>query len=153
MIIDKLVNAYAYFPCHPQFKMAFEFLQNTDLLHTKVGRYNIDGDNVFALVQNIETKPVNQCMFESHRDYIDIQYIISDEEIIGYSQIEKLIPAGDYNKNDDSRTYTGTGNMITFGPGEFAVFSPQDGHMPGICSNEKHGISKKVVLKVRCLHL
>jgi len=153
MITDKLINAYAYFPCHPEFKAAFEFLQNTDLLHTQVGRYDIDGDNVFALVLKIETKPVNQCMFESHREYIDIQYIISDEEIIGYSQIEKLIPAGDYNDCQDSRTYIGSGDMITLRAGEFAVFYPQDGHMPGICSNEKCGTSKKVVLKVLCHYL
>lgn len=151
MITDKLANSFLYFTCHPEFKAAFEFLLNTDLLHIPVGKYGIHGDNAFALVQQIETKPVDECVFESHKEYIDIQYILADDEAIGYSQIGKLDPANDYDESKDVRIYTGAGNMIALGAGEFAVFFPQDGHMPGICPAGGYGVSKKVVLKVRCL--
>jgi YhcH/YjgK/YiaL family protein len=150
MITDKLENAYMYFPCHPEFRAAFEFLRKTDFQHTCTGRYNIDGDDAFALVQEIETKPVDQCVFEAHRQYIDIQYIISYEEKIGYCPVERLNPSDGYSDSKDSITYDGAGDIISLRAGYFAIFFPHEGHMPGISLNEKHGISKKVVLKVRC---
>ncbi len=150
MITDKLANSYLYYTCHPEFRAAFEFLLNTDLLHAPVGKYDIQGDDAFALVQQIETRPADECMFESHREYIDIQYILADDETIGYSQIEKLTPVNEYEEPKDARLYTGTGDMVTLGAGEFAVFFPQDGHMPGVSPAGEYGVSKKVVLKVRC---
>lgn len=150
MITDKLLNAHLYYSCHPKFKEAFEFLIGTDLSHIKPGRYDIDGDSVFALVQEIVTKPINQCQYESHEKYIDIQYIVINQETIGYGQIEQLTSVDDYHENGDARLYTGKGSLITLNAGDFAVFYPQDGHMPGISQNGQCGISKKVVLKIRC---
>ena len=51
MILDDLSNASLYYGVAPGVGKALRYLLDTDLEQIAEGRYEIDGDNVFALVQ------------------------------------------------------------------------------------------------------
>ena len=56
---------------------ALEFLAKPETAELPVGRYELDGDNIFVLIQDQTTAPVENKRAESHRNYIDIQYLFT----------------------------------------------------------------------------
>ena len=74
MIVDRLANLDLYRGLAPRWVKALEFLRDSDLLSLSLGRHDLDGDRLFALVQDYETKPTEQCRWEAHRRYCDIQF-------------------------------------------------------------------------------
>lgn len=148
MITDRLSNASLYYSCHPAFKKAFEFL-NGKLDELSNGRHEIDGQNIYAIVNDMTLRPEGAGVYEAHRKYIDIQYILKSSETIEYSNLDKLIPTTEYDDNGDAQLYAGKGSPINLDEGCFAVFFPQDGHMPGILPKCGSANSKKIIVKVR----
>ena len=110
MIIDQLKNASLYFEMSKKIETALAYLLDTDLPNIKPGRYEIDGSNIYALMQNYETKPKENGFWEAHRHYIDIQYIIKGTELIGYANIDYL-KSGEY---DDVKDF-----LVLYGDGVF----------------------------------
>ena len=127
----------------------FEFLINTDLLSLKDGKYEILGDEIFANVQSLETKPKEDKKWEVHRKYIDIQYIIKGCECMGYGLLENFKETVEsYDENKDVEFLNGDKfNFINMEQGEFIIFYPNDVHAPMLCVNEKQNI-KKVIVKI-----
>ena len=80
MIKDKLKNAKTYYNLGENLKKGLLWLEKNDLEKLADGRYEIDGDKVFASIQTYETK--DDANYESHRNYIDIQYMINGCEKI-----------------------------------------------------------------------
>ncbi len=148
MIIDKLKNWRIYFDRNNSFAKGFEFLESTDLLNLPEGRHDIDGDNLFALVSNYNTKPPAEKDPESHRIYADIQYIVKGEEKIGYAVLDDQKVYKQYIEEKDIMFYKDYSCFINMYSGMFAVFYPQDIHMPGIMISEPVDV-KKIVIKVR----
>lgn len=64
---------------------ALEFLAKPETAELPVGRYELDGDNIFVLIQDQTTAPVENKRAESHRNYIDIQYLFTGKEVQGYA--------------------------------------------------------------------
>ena len=83
MIIDKIENAHLYKGLSKRIEKAFEYIRATDLKNIKPGKYEIDGENIFALISEYKTKSEQEGKLEAHRKYIDVQYVISGEEIDG----------------------------------------------------------------------
>lgn len=147
MIIDTLPESQLIYLLHPSFEKAFTFLRSTDLNILPPGRINIDGDAIYALVQEYQTKPVDQGKWESHQRYIDIQYIESGVELINYQNLSKM-KLGDYDSERDFQSMNGEGQLIELSAGSFMVFFPQDAHMPGLSKTIPSSV-KKVVVKCR----
>ena len=84
MILDHLENADAYNAMHPLFAKAFAFLRQPGLAAMEAGRYELDGDNLYALVFADEGKDRGNDILEAHRKYIDIQFTISGAECHGW---------------------------------------------------------------------
>ena len=147
MIIDTLEQAARYESLHPQFKAAFDFLRNTELLSLADGRTEIDGDRLFALTQSYETKPIDGGKLEAHRKYIDIQFIISGEEYIGYAPFESQSPVEPFSVEKDIGFYHGDASFSRLTAGMFAIFYPHDAHLPSRYLAASAHV-KKVVLKV-----
>ena len=150
MIIDHMGNSKWYECLHPRFKAAFDFIRNSDLSSMEAGRYEIDGDNIFALVQVYDTKDVADKFFETHKNYIDIQYIISGCEKMGYTSKDDLTVTDAYDPEKDFEKYAHSRmGYVLLDEGSYAVFFPSDPHMPG-CSPEdgKPENVKKLVLKI-----
>jgi YhcH/YjgK/YiaL family protein len=114
------------------------------------GRYDIDGDDVFALVQSYDTVPLSEKKYESHRVYADIQYIAEGSEIIYYAPTDELVPTMAYDAAWDCILYTdpAAATPLLMEPGRFAIFYARDGHKPG-CVHNTASRMKKVVIKVR----
>jgi len=126
----------------------FAFLKEHDLQTLAAGRYPIDGENVFAIVTENPTKDYDSTKWESHRNYIDLHYVISGEEKIGVSLITKLTVTNPYDSLKDLANYSGTGKLYSAAPGTFFLFFPSDGHRPNITTGDKKP-DKKIVLKIR----
>ena len=123
------------------------FLENTpNLMDLPVGRVEIDGDNVFALVQEYDTKPFNIDMWEAHKTYFDIQFIVQGTEGIKVSRIEDMTPNTKYHEKGDYWLFSGDGNSLKITANQFAVFGPEDVHQPGISVKNVEKI-KKIVVK------
>jgi YhcH/YjgK/YiaL family protein len=158
MIIDQLKNVQSgFYPnllsaqggnpgLAQRIQAAFDFLQNTDLDNAAVGKVEIDGDRVFALIQEYNTKPRAQGFWEAHRQYLDVQYVVKGLEHMGYANLEQLT-ASPYDAAKDFVPLEGAGSFVLLPAGMFTIFMPQDGHMPGIAVNEPQPV-KKVVVKV-----
>lgn len=146
MVISSLEN-YEKYIANDRIRQAFEFLKNTNLLDLEVGKHIIDGDKIFALVQNYSTKDQNLCKYESHKRYIDIQYIVSGKEKISYTNIKNLKLKNEDKENDKILYEDTLGNELIINEGEFVIFYPEDGHKACIKVNKEESV-KKIVLKV-----
>lgn len=147
MIIDKIQNSGQYENLHAGFAKAFDFIRKTDFSKLADGKYEIDGDNIFAMVQEYNTKDREIAKLEGHRKYIDIQYIHSGAELIGVASLkDQAIISDDHGK--DLAFYEGEASFIKIEPEMFAIFFPQDLHMPGIKVTNANQV-KKIVIKVR----
>lgn len=150
MIIDKLQNAKFYYGLGENFQKAFEFLKNTDLKSLENGKHLLDGENLYVSIDDYDTKPENLGKFEAHRKYVDIQYIISGSEKLGYTDIENCTPVTDYDEEKDIVFLENNEeNRFAYAnEGDFLIFAPQDAHMPCI-SQEKPSHVKKAVVKIK----
>ncbi len=148
MIFDDLSQASLYRNSAPGLDLAFDYLASFDP-STPDGRYDIDGDRVFALVQSMNTYAAAERQYEAHLKYTDVQYLVSGEEFIFHSPLSRLQPATDYNEAKDCRMYTGPDEQpLCLTPGYFTVLFPHDAHKPGIAPAQSAPI-RKVVIKVR----
>lgn len=147
MIIDKIENSELYESLHPRFAKAFAFICKTDFSKLGDGKYEIENDDIFAIVQEYNTKDKKEAKLEAHRKYIDIQYIHSGVELIGVATLHNQIPITNDPENDIA-FYQGEASFIKLKAGMFAIFFPDDLHMPGIKLTQSAKV-KKVVVKVR----
>lgn len=147
MILDNIKNSKKYESINKNFEKAFEFLNRDDLETLDIGKYEIDGENVFAMVQEYETKDLENAKYEAHKKYIDIQYLVKGVENMGYLPIDNLEVSSQYNEVNDFMLLEGKPRLTLFNEQEFYVFFPEDAHMPGITYAEKTKI-KKIVVKV-----
>ena len=152
MIIDKIENANIYKNFGERINKAFDFIENTDLKNLNPGKYEIEGKNIFALISEYQTKPESEGKLEAHRKYIDVQYVISGEERMGYAPLNKQEIIEKYKEENDIIFYKGEKSFTKVEEGMFAIFFPVDLHMPGISTgNPPRADShvKKLVIKVR----
>ena len=147
MIKDKLKNAELYYPISEALKTGFEWLKSNDLENIEAQKYIIEGDKVWANVQEYETK--EDAKYETHRKYIDIQYMIKGREFVGVTDKSNCITCEEYNSDTDLEfmDITEKEDYQVLNEGDFLVFFPTDAHKPSINPNEKLKV-KKVVVKV-----
>ena len=127
-----------------------EFLQRTDLNGLADGKIAIDGERVFALVQRYETAITTAPKFEYHRKYIDIQYIASGSEIIGWAPLERLAITEAYDMAKDAcfgLVTNGGWTPVRLQAGQLAVFYPEDGHAPKMVAGSPSPVMK-IVIKI-----
>ena len=148
MIVDKIENTHLYINLGERIKKSFDYIIQTDLKKLQPGRYDIDGDDIFALVSEYRTKPESDGKLEAHKKYIDIQYLISGEELMGYAPLDGQEILEPYKKENDIIFYKGEKVFIKVTEGMFAIFFPEDVHMPGIQVEKKSPV-KKLVIKVK----
>lgn len=131
MIVDILKNSDRYAGLHPGFQQAFDFLKKAQQELPPVGRYDLDGDKVYALVQQYDTVPAEETKWEAHKKYIDIQFVHAGSEVIAWEPIENL-PAGEiFDEAKDRYLYKAPGSSpVELHAGTFAIYFPEDLHRP-----------------------
>lgn len=148
MIIDRKENIGLYKGLGQRIQKALMFIENTDLESLEPGRYDIDGEDVFALISQYQSKDPEQCQLEAHRNFIDVQYVIKGTEMIGYVPFTNQEASMEYNEADDFILYPATSSFTQMDEGMFAIFYPNDLHMPGTWNDVSSPV-KKLVVKVR----
>jgi YhcH/YjgK/YiaL family protein len=125
---------------------AFAFLKNRDLSEIKPGKYPILGDQVFATISEAPSHEMGEVKWESHKKYIDLQYIIKGREMIGIADTSKATITKPY--TDDVINYDATGKYYIARPGHFFLFFPNDAHRPTI-RVAGYDVVKKIVIKIQ----
>ena len=149
-VADSLKNVGDYAKTNEHFAKAVAFLQRPDLMKLPNGRYELDGENVYAMVQEATLKPWGSGRPEVHREYFDIQLPLSGEETIGVGRFDPKTP-GDFDAEKDIGFYDGAPvEPQTLCPGQFAILWPETcAHAP-CCSEDAPGaVIRKIVIKVR----
>jgi biofilm protein TabA len=145
--IDKIQFAKQYHLNKALWDKAFAFLKETDLQTLTPGRHAIDGDNVYGLVSEGPTKDYDKTAFESHKRYIDLQFVISGEENMGVAPLADVTLDKPYNERSDIMFYTGEGKIYTVPQNSFLIFFPSDAHRPNITPGGNK-VVKKIVIKI-----
>ncbi|GAC1396786.1 MAG: YhcH/YjgK/YiaL family protein [Sediminibacterium sp.] len=148
MIMDSLRNAARYTGMHPHFAKAFEYINSQDLASLESGKFEIDGDNLRAIVSDKQgmTAAESIAKFECHNRHIDIQVCIRGKEQMGWKpRIDCTQPKGEYNEEKDVVFYNDAPDTyFSLTDGQFVIFYPEDVHAPMI----SEGMVKKLVIKV-----
>lgn len=150
MIIDNLKNCEKYNCIHGGFKNAFDFIKKAINENLPLGRYELEGED-FAFIQEYTTRDQEDCIFEGHRKYIDIQYIISGVEVIKVADISKTVFKDEYDEQKDVQFFKDCKRAATtvIDAGEYGIFFPYDIHKPGMSLEGNKAPLKKIVVKVR----
>ena len=147
MIFDTLDNVNNYEGLGRVYT-ALKFLSETDFSKIDLGRYELDGDNIFYMVQSYDTDP-DKTISEAHKKYIDIQYMVEGEEIIGVADISEDKELTEAKEENDVWFYDCKTEPLTLSAGKYMVLYPNDLHCPGVATNGTALTCRKVVVKVK----
>ena len=128
---------------------ALEFLASTDFSGLPTGKQELDGDNLFYMIQEYETEPANCRQAEGHFKYIDIQAVLCGEEVIGVAPITAEKTMTKDCRESDYCLYECETQPILMRPGYFLVLYPNDLHKP-CCCVDSPAKCRKVVIKIKC---
>ena len=148
MILDNLENAELYYPISKKIMEGFHFIKLTDWKSLKPGKYEYNED-IFANLQEYETKAPEDAEFEVHRDYYDIQYVISGEEIMGIGSLDDFTVTKEYDKQKDVAFGKCPSSNILVKEGYFTFFAPKDAHKPSLNVANQTKKVKKVIVKIK----
>lgn len=126
---------------------ALNWLKEHDLARMEPGIYEIEGKDLFVNIQDITTKPVQECRPERHHQYLDIQYIVSGREQMGF--------APDNGREENCTDVEGRDvvfyqnlqeeSFVTVPAGSYCIFFSNDIHRPGCAAGEAAAVRKAVV--------
>lgn len=143
MIFDRIENINNYKNLGRVYT-ALEFIAKTDFTKIDIGKYQLDGDKIYYMVQKYDTKP-DKTIAEAHKKYIDIQYIVKGEEIIAVAPIQEEKTVTDFNEEKDVWHYECATQPLVLRDGDFMVLYPSDLHLPGKAVKEPCEVLKVVV--------
>ncbi len=146
MIYDIYENKNLY--SEMGYEKAFDFIKRVEEENLPAGRYEIDGDIVYGVVSEYDTK--TEIVYEAHKKYIDVQYVVSGHENICWKNLKDCKATTEYNPEKDCGLYEATQPVVLNMPkGSFAVLFPEDAHAPGIAHNGEVSEVKKIVVKIK----
>lgn len=140
-----------------RFGRVFDFLRAADLAAifaqvspTQKKVVEIDGQDVYAIFQEYDTRPQEGAKPEGHRKYADVQYVFEGRECIGYADIADMAGQADYDEDADIYfTPARKLSMVQLSQGEMAILTPDDLHAPCLSAGAEAVRVRKVVFKVR----
>lgn len=142
-------NLAIYYHKNPRhWNQAFQFLNSSDLKNLPLGKQELEGKHLFISVDEYVSKDKIETRYESHKKYIDIQYVIEGEELMGLTTLDNVEITEPYSEEKDIAFYAfDGGEYIKATPGNFLVFFPEDVHRPMLKANENSRV-KKIVVKI-----
>ena len=151
MIISSIENAIDQVLMNQKMEKAFRFLKSTNLENLIDGRIEIEGTQVFAIVQSYQTKLFSTPIeLEGHKKYIDVQCIVTGHEVMGWAHINEVQVMNSY----DDKTDAWLGflpiekiNLFRLSQRQVAIFYPTDAHAPQLADGKPAQV-KKIVIKV-----
>lgn len=151
MIKDNLLHIDYYNYLSPGIYWGLNYLKNTDFSTMENGKYEIKEGKACAIVQDYTSKAESDGKFEAHRKFVDIQFIIEGEELIGVGNVDDFETTTEYDEEKDIVFLTPKEGAKTelkkVIAGEYMILMPKDAHMPSIAVDSPSFV-KKVVLKI-----
>ena len=146
MILDSTKNAERYYALLPHLRRVFDYIATTDLAQLEVGRHDIDGDNLFVNVSELELRPLEAAHLEVHNRYVDVQVVVGGEETFGWSERCNCHKAeGEFDAERDILFYEDRPQTFyTLRAGQFTILFPEDAHAPML----GEGYVRKLIFKV-----
>jgi biofilm protein TabA len=135
----------------PAMRRAVDWLKSVWGQDLPDGRVEIDGANVYALVQSYTGKPLDAPRYEAHRAYVDVQVVVIGRERFGWAPLEAMSPINDYNPEKDvihGTVPTAGSALVPLDAGQLMVLYPSDAHAPGLSAGDDRPV-KKYVIKVK----
>lgn len=128
---------------------AIAYLKAHDFMKMEPGRYGIQGDEIYAMVSDAVTAPAAEKKPEAHKKYVDVQYLVSGKERLGFTPDNGSYEVESYAEEKDLILYKQVENecYILAAPGCYSIFFPNDIHRPGVAAGEPATV-RKVVVKV-----
>ena len=146
--ISKRTLAVLYNKNPRHWDQAFHFLKSANLKELPLGKQELEGEHLFVSVMEYYAKQKQDALYESHKKYIDIQYVIEGEEIMGLTTLDKVEVRDPYDSEKDIAFYNSDeGNFHKATPENFFVFFPENVHRPSITTGDSV-LVKKIVVKI-----
>ncbi len=146
MILDALTEADRYAALGSDFVEAFRFLRRPDLASLPDGRMDLSGDRLYALVMRTIGVGREKARLETHRRYLDIQYVLAGADTMGWRSARDSLAGAGYNAVKDIEFHQAAPvSWLEVPADHFAVFFPMDAHAPLAGTGRAH----KVVIKIR----
>ena len=151
MLVTTLDHAAGNDYLAARFQKAYAFLNRDDLGSLALGRVDIDGDAVFANVQEYDTVAASEKQLEAHRGYYDVQFVVSGQELLQYAQLGGLPECQPFDEENDFGLYETPEQCtnVVLRAGDLAVLAPEDAHKPGCTLGCEPCHVRKIVVKVR----
>ena len=149
MVVDRIENLKMYYPLLDCLPKVQSFLADFEKDSLADGRYELDGERLFVMVQGYETKSPEGKLPEAHRKYIDLQVVVSGRENIGWAPLTELKEeTEEFSKGGDIGFYSGKIQIqVTLNKGYFALLYPEDAHMPCMQVEGPENV-RKIVFKI-----
>jgi biofilm protein TabA len=147
MIYDTIDNFAQYHCIHKHFMDVSRFLEATPGPERSDGKYEINDQGAYVIIETYETKDVSDCFIECHRKYIDVQVLIEGIEHVGVCH-RSACAEFSYDEEKDFQRLTGDADLLALGAGSFMIFYPEDAHMPKVRYREASRKVKKAVFKI-----
>lgn len=145
MITGNINEAEKYYALNPYFKEAFEILKT----FTPDMCENYKSENITVKVSDNITGDLSQDgaprVFEAHRKFIDVHFVIDGVEAIGYANIRDLKAKTEYNSDRDCQFFEGEANKIRLDRGDFCITFPEDAHIPFMNPGKESKVKRCVV--------
>lgn len=151
MIVDQIKNYANYRALPERLVRAIEYIGSTDFTFVESGQYELDGKNLISIVNRYRTKLPEQAVWESHRKYIDVQFVAGGHERFGYAPLTNAPPIKTaYSEEKDVVFYEPGVETFEAPAGTFMIFYPDDIHAPGLATGNppRPADVVKVVVKV-----
>lgn len=151
MIFDTLEHSNLYCTTIPNADEVFGFIKKCVRTEPEAGRYEICGSDVYALVIKYLPAEEQGRQYETHDKYLDVQYMLRGCENQWYMKRDELKETVPYSAEKDISFYdfSGQGTKFDLTPGDFAVYFPHDGHLPGMYSGN-NAECVRIIVKVKC---
>ena len=137
------------FSLHPLLERAFAEMTRLSRENAPDGKYVIEGDDLFINVISFETKTAADSLFETHKDYIDIQMMMEGEEWIGFAPKSELSVTKPYTPDCELYSMLDTFDRVRIREDKLCIIFPDEPHAPGIAVNDATGTVKKMVAKIK----
>ncbi len=126
---------------------AINYLLNADIKEEDAGKTFVVDDDFYYIVKSYETKDVSDCKFESHKKYVDIQYMIKGTEAMSLIDVNRVSPTTEYNEEKDIMFFENPKEecaTLTLSGGNYVTFYPNDAHRPSMKAQNKEVILKAI---------
>lgn len=148
MILDRIENASLYRNLGHRVAEAIDYLAQTNLADLPTGRQELDGDRLLAIAERYQGKPTSEARWEYHEKYLDVQFVVAGDELIGYAPWDDKLPVEQaYDPARDIGFVSAKGAMARVSAGMFAIFAPRELHAPGVAADPAKPDVFKIVMK------